>query len=93
MFPKPNKSLNSFLLNEEGKIPKESIIKIGAIASFAAAASAGVAAADSYSYYDHSDSISMDIKKSAMKATATHNHSPVHNNWNSYSDTGGGGTT
>ena len=40
MFPKLKKRIKSFILEEEGKIPKQSIIKVGSVLALAALGSA-----------------------------------------------------
>jgi hypothetical protein len=92
MIPKAKKTLNAFLVGEEGKIPKESIIKLGTMAAGATALAAGIASAHN-SYYDHSESISPKCITKNLACTSTHAHAPVHDSWDSHSSAGGGGGT
>jgi len=77
-FPKIKKKIKAFLSKEEGKISKQSLLKVGtvlgAIALGSIVASKGVSAAVS-----HSNSLSLGC--SGGTATATHAHHASHSSY------------
>ena len=77
-IPKIKKKVNAFLVGEEGKISKQSLLKagaiLGAIALGSVIASKGVSAAVS-----HSNSLSLGY--SGGTATATHAHHASHSSY------------
>ena len=69
MFPKLKKKITSFLLSEEGKIPKHTFLSLG---SFMSAAVIGSAIASKDTTANHANTLS--IGYASPTATATHTH-------------------
>jgi hypothetical protein len=69
MFPKIKKKISGFLLNEEGKVTKQSLVSLG---SFLSAAVIGGALATKSVAADHTNSLSASY--SGGVATGTHVH-------------------
>lgn len=86
MFPKIKKKIASFLLSEEGKISKQSMLSIG---SFLSAGVIGAAVAAKDTHAAHTNNIEIDYHGDA--AAAEHAHHSSHSSHASHSSGGGGG--
>ncbi|MBU4502794.1 MAG: hypothetical protein KKA79_09435 [Nanoarchaeota archaeon] len=73
MFPKVKKKIKSFLLSEEGKISKQSLLSLG---SFVSAAVVGGVLAAKDSAADHTNTVTVSF--GGETATGTHVHHNVH---------------
>ena len=82
-LPSIRKTVSSFLLEEEGKISKQSLLKVGA-AIGSISAMAGIASAAHSQNIAHSQAVSLGY--SANTITATHSHyDPAHSSHSSHS--------
>jgi len=79
MLPKIKKRITSFLLSEEGKISKQSLLSLGA---FISAAVIGGVLATKEAAALHSNSL--DITYSEPTATGTHQHHSSHGSHGSH---------
>jgi len=79
MLPKIKKKVTGFLLSEEGKIPKQSLVALG---SFLSAAVIGGVIATKEAAADHSNSF--DVGYSGNTASATHVHHANHSSHGSH---------
>ncbi|MFH0977844.1 MAG: hypothetical protein V1837_00945 [Candidatus Woesearchaeota archaeon] len=75
VFPRAKRNISSFLLSEEGKISKQSLIAVGSVLSAFAVASALAAsqAAAHSNACTHTNGLSFSFSNSGLKAM--HNHS------------------
>lgn len=93
-FPKIKKKVSSFLLGEEGKITKESLIKSGAFLG-GVALSGALMAKSASAVYNHShgpDNGNILISHPIDKTTTTisHNHHMSHSSHSNAGGSGGG---
>jgi len=81
-LPSLRRTISSFLLEEEGKISKQSLVKLGAVVG-GTSVMAGVAKAAHSQNIAHSQAIS--ITYSSPTITATHSHyDPAHSSHSSH---------
>jgi len=102
VIPKIKKKVNAFLVGEEGKISKETILKAGAIAGGFALSSA-LLSKGVYSQHNqhsnngpiHSNGLSLNYDAPSSSATSTHtshgNHTNAHSNHASHGSHCSGG--
>ncbi len=88
-FPKLKKKVTSYLLSEEGKISKQSLMALGAFLGGAAISSVllaedSTAAHSSHSSQGHSNSLSLGYVESSGTATGTHSHHANHSSHSSH---------
>jgi len=88
MLPKLKKSLTSFLLSEEGRIPKQSLLSIG---SFMSAAVIGGVLASKQAAAAHVNNIHFTV--SSGEITAEHGHHQSHGSHSSHSSHSNAATT
>ena len=73
MFPKLKKKIKSFLVSEDGKVPKQSLLSLGSFMS-AAVISGVLVKADNYPC--HSNSIDLEVDNGDI--SGSHNHHASH---------------
>jgi len=85
-FPSIKKSLSAFLLGEEGRISKESVLKMGVIFG-AAALSTGILSKDVNAQHSHSLYTSH-TEVPTYQVTGYHNHHASHSSHSAHSNHG-----
>ena len=85
-IPKLKKKVHAFLIGEEGKISKESLLKAGTILGIIAIS--GTLNVNDTTASTHSDSLNhangLSLSASETSTTGTHNHHANHSNHTNY---------
>ena len=79
-LPKIKKKVNDFLLGEDGKISKESLLKAGAFVAGAAVASSLMAKSASADW-GHSNTLTLTHSNDKLETTVTHSHHSSHSSY------------
>jgi hypothetical protein len=91
VLPEIKKKVNAFLVGEEGKISKKSLMKAGA---FIGALSIGSTALTNtaYAQYTHSNNLSAGFDTTSFTLTGSHTHHGSHSSHSSHSVHGSHGS-
>lgn len=83
-LPKLKKKINAFMVGEEGRISKESLIKAGTFITFAAL-SATIGSSRVEAGNVHSNSLGSNYNDHTMTGTGSHSHHASHSSHGSHS--------
>lgn len=89
-LPKLKKKINAFMVGEEGKISKESLLKAGTFIAFIALTSS-INAAQAEAGVNHTNSLDVYHSDPTVTTTGTHSHHASHASHGSHSSHGSGG--